>query len=256
MYRTSHCYLQLSAKEDSIIERESIFSLPSMEFLEGLLDEMDSRTASAGEKPADPPMYLPIDSFDLPDLDRKDGDALEKKKATYSAQGTGENLGAASAPCGTAGTALGTSTESFIRKYYQERINPSSFIAPEAGSAAPSPVKSGTASYQIREALANRSIGGTAAAARRQASENKEKFCPRNENSFLNKRCGPKEVENLAGMKRKADSLTYLSAPAILGGQTGSNGGMGISPNSRITDEDNTDNDEVSKVKSIKGKYL
>ncbi len=47
----------------------ALYRLPSMHFLESLLDEMDSRSASVGNPPAEPPLYLPLDSFDLPGLD-------------------------------------------------------------------------------------------------------------------------------------------------------------------------------------------
>ena len=61
--------MQLTSQEESLPRQTSLYTLPSMNFLESLLDEMDSRNASQGLAPPEPPMYLPVDSFDLPGLD-------------------------------------------------------------------------------------------------------------------------------------------------------------------------------------------
>lgn len=56
---------QLAIKEDALPIEAGIFTLPSMQFLETLLDDIDSQNATNG-KVADPPLLLPLDAFDLP----------------------------------------------------------------------------------------------------------------------------------------------------------------------------------------------
>ena len=57
---------QLAAKEESLPAAAGLYTLPSIQFLESLLEDMDSKTASDGRNPVDPPLYLPLDAFDLP----------------------------------------------------------------------------------------------------------------------------------------------------------------------------------------------
>lgn len=61
---------QLAAKEESLPMQTGLYTLPSIQFLESLLEDMDSKTGSSGQLP-EPPLYLPLDAFDLPELDAK-----------------------------------------------------------------------------------------------------------------------------------------------------------------------------------------
>lgn len=113
-----------------------------MTFLESLLDEMDSRNASQGVTLQEPPIYLPVESFDLPGLD-----------------GPGNSIGSLE-ELGLASPSIHQRTLSCPVKYAQTSKStemcgfgdarlvmppPSPFsvmtIAPTAGSAAPSPQK-------------------------------------------------------------------------------------------------------------------
>lgn len=55
-----------------------------MQFLENLLDEMDNRSTSAGCIPAEPPMYLPIDSIDIPGLETSGSAAKDMEELGLS----------------------------------------------------------------------------------------------------------------------------------------------------------------------------
>ena len=113
-----------------------------MTFLESLLDEMDSRNASQGVSLQEPPIYLPVESFDLPGLDGP-GNSI----------GSLEELGLA--PPSTHQRTLScpvqyvqTSKSTEMCGFGDARLAmppPSPFsvmtIAPTAGSAAPSPQK-------------------------------------------------------------------------------------------------------------------
>jgi hypothetical protein len=55
-----------------------------MQFLENLLDEMDNRSTSAGCVPAEPPMYLPIDSIDIPGLETSGSAAKDMEELGLS----------------------------------------------------------------------------------------------------------------------------------------------------------------------------
>lgn len=59
--------MQLATKEEAIPGNTELYTLPSMQFLESLLDEMDTFTTSSGRPPVEPPLYLPIEDFDLAD---------------------------------------------------------------------------------------------------------------------------------------------------------------------------------------------
>ena len=134
------CRLQLTTQEEALPRQTSLYTLPSMTFLESLLDEMDSRNTSQGVTPPEPPIYLPIDSFDLPGLDDP-GNMIENI----------EQLGLEPLDCSPSKSvhscpvnASGGMVTNHVSKYCG--IPPASpfretAIAPTAGSAAPSPQK-------------------------------------------------------------------------------------------------------------------
>jgi hypothetical protein len=131
---------QLTAQEDDLGIQTSLYTLPSMNFLESLLEEMDSRNASNGII-AEPPIYLPMESLDLPGLELAGAGTLEDlglqspgmlQKPAYSCPA------AAMAHHGS-----GFPSQGNMGLIRNPSINhPSPFIiAPTAGSAAPSPTK-------------------------------------------------------------------------------------------------------------------
>lgn len=74
---------QLGAKEEALTSQAGLYTLPSLQFLETLLDDMDSRAPGSAE----PPLHLPEDAFDLPDdpsgSRRSTGDAAGFDLAPY-----------------------------------------------------------------------------------------------------------------------------------------------------------------------------
>ena len=238
---------QLSAKEDIEIEKESIFSLPSMEFLESILDEMDSRSASAGQNLAEPPLYLPVDSFDLADFGHDD--IVDEKQHDPPTKAPRNSGYAASAPGGTVGTTLWAPCEAATRQYPRHLNNSFVLAIPEASSAAPSPVKSGTVAHQIRAALARRSSGGTAAAARHAPDCDEAFDYEDTETSFQTSKSGRmRKVTTFTGNKRKAtDMLSQASAPAALACAVGTICTVTQRSDSILSAREEHDPDEVSK---------
>ena len=129
--------VQLSSKEESLPMQAALYRLPSMQFLESLLDEMDSRSADAGCQPPEPPLYLPIDSFDLP--------GLELPSSTVSDI---SHLGLPPLPrrVHSANAAMGANAISYPKNIIPRMSSHPSYasyvpMAPTAGSAAASPQK-------------------------------------------------------------------------------------------------------------------
>jgi hypothetical protein len=54
------------AIDDAFNPNSTLFTLPSMDFLETLLSDMDAKLARSGRAPAEPPIMVPIETFDLP----------------------------------------------------------------------------------------------------------------------------------------------------------------------------------------------
>lgn len=208
-----------------------------MQFLESLLDEMDSRSASAGAKPPEPPLYLPIDSFDLPGLDHP-GSAVKDLS----------QLGLPPLPshrCGPSATAPPGTTSLGNPGTHLPQIGTFMPVAPTAGSAAPSPVRGvnpNARPYGQHAALARRAFS---------ALEEKELYeFDEAEISMQTSKSGRvRKVTNFTGGKRKAsDMVTYGSAPAALaGGCTMSPGTRMLSDSGIMSAED--DDDEVEKMK-------
>ena len=136
---------QLTAQEDELGMQTSLYTLPSMNFLESLLDEMDSRNVGNGML-SEPPMYLPEDSLELPGLELAGaGSTLEDlglhspsmllQKPAYSCPAGAMHRG----PSGfsSQGSMGGMG---LIHNTSVNLLNPFA-PAPTAGSAAPSPVK-------------------------------------------------------------------------------------------------------------------
>jgi hypothetical protein len=169
---------QLAAKEEAPPLASNLYALPSMRFLEGLLDEMDHRATSAGRPPAEPPLYLPVDEFDL---------ACEAAAARPAP------------PLREAARAFAA----FIP------------VAPEAGSAAPSPTAAvraaGAPPFRAAAAAARRLAVQAAAAGAYDdfGGEDDEAM----EVSVQTSKSGRvRKVASFAGAKRRADAL---GAPAL-----------------------------------------
>jgi hypothetical protein len=233
--------LQLSAKEDTIPAQPGLFSLPSMQFMESLLDEMDTRAASTGSKPAEPPLYLPLDSFDLPGFDThisKPDDLLVLGLDAPNAPDH-HRIPAASAPAGLSGSALGH-PENHISQHHVSYIP----MAPEAASAAPSPIK-GASLHNRPLAPARRSIPSAS-----DAEEELYGFDDAKASMQMSKSGRMRKVINFTGAKRKvSDMLSQGSAPAVLAtGPTGPMQPQGVArAESMMTTDNIFDNDEINQ---------
>lgn len=206
---------QLSNQEETLPRQTSLYTLPSMTFLESLLDEMDSRSASQGIKPPDPPMYLPIDSFDLPGLDAP-GNSIENI----------EELGLPAIPQHETHSCPVFENQGSATVMHNQMTTvpppPSPFIgitfAPTAGSAAPSPQKQERSRRPIAN---NRYIPGDYHASFEDDEDDLD---------FVEVAMGTsksarqrKSSTHVAGTKRKcSDALTYVSAPVEYGNRKGS----------------------------------
>lgn len=148
---------QITAQEDDLGVKTSLYTLPSMNFLESLFDEMDSRNASNGIV-SEPPLYLDIDELELPGLEQIGHvNTLEElglhspsmllQKPAHSCPAAAMNhahSGYSTMPFGSMGNlGMGMPNISAIRGMIpMSAANHNPFaVAPTAGSAAPSPVK-------------------------------------------------------------------------------------------------------------------
>jgi hypothetical protein len=198
----------------------ALYRLPSMHFLESLLDEMDSRSASVGNPPAEPPLYLPLDSFDLPGLDSPGAQVHDLAQ-----------LGLPPLPrrVHSAHAGIGNALGHDHSQHHQQqaaamRMRPPvppfdmpqqhNYMAmiPNAGSAAPSP--------QRGMPMPNRP--GPAALARQTANALEELygFDEAEVSLQMSKSGRVRKVTSFTGAKRKlGDMTTQVSAPAALAGE-------------------------------------
>lgn len=133
---------QLTTQEESLTRQTSLYTLPSMNFLETLLDEMDCRNASMGIAPLEPPMILPMDSLDLPGLDFP---GVGKESLEELGLGTSPLPSKVAYSCptlqqGPSNDSLET-TDILTESAMMKRGPFIGGYAPTAGSAAPSPQK-------------------------------------------------------------------------------------------------------------------
>lgn len=194
----------------------ALYRLPSMHFLESLLDEMDSRSASVGNPPAEPPLYLPLDSFDLPGLDSPGAQVNDLAqlglpplpRRVHSAHaGIGNALGHDHQQAAAA-----MRMRPPVPPFDMPQHNYISMI-PNAGSAAPSP--------QRGMPMPNRS-SGPAALARQTANALEELYgFEEAEVSLQTSKSGRvRKVTSFTGAKRKmGDMISQVSAPAALAGE-------------------------------------
>jgi hypothetical protein len=193
----------------------ALYRLPSMHFLESLLDEMDSRNASNGNPPAEPPLYLPLDSFDLPGLDSPGAQVHDLSqlglpplpRRVHSAHaGIGNALGHDHQQ------AVAMRMRPPVPSFDMPQHNYMPMI-PNAGSAAPSP--------QRGVPMPNRGPG-PAAFARQTANALEELYgFEEAEVSLQTSKSGRvRKVTSFTGAKRKmGDMTTQVSAPAALAGE-------------------------------------
>ena len=217
--------MQLTSQEESLPRQTSLYTLPSMNFLESLLDEMDSRNASQGLAPPEPPMYLPVDSFDLPGLD-----------LPAHAIGTLEDLGLESpqVPAKMAYSCPGMqpchSNDTMNLKGISTNVSmlPTSpflghtFLAPTAGSAAPSPQKGAPAQGAPPRVISDRYI-----------EEDDDELLDYIETSIQTSKSGRcrKVSSFVSGQKRKSHMISQYSAPA----EYGQRKGISVATNSNMT---------------------
>lgn len=193
---------QLTSQDESLPRQTSLYTLPSMNFLESLLDEMDSRNASMGIAPMEPPMILPMDSLDLPGLDFP-----VTGKESLEELGLGpspvSNKVAYSCPTlqqGPSSDSLDV-TDVLTESAMMKRSPFISGFAPTAGSAAPSPQK-----------------GQRNARAPVMDDLDEENLDYEFETSLQTSKSGRcRKVSNFAsGRKRKSHAISQYSAPAEL----------------------------------------
>jgi len=193
--------LQLTSHEESLPRQASLYTLPSMTSLETLLDEMDSRNASQGVSLQEPPIYLPVESFDLPGLDGP-GNSI----------GSLEELGLAPPPTHQRTLScpvqyVQSSKISDMCGFGDARLAmppPSPFsvmiIAPTAGSAAPSPQKQTNQQRQKQKNIYNKEVHGIGGL---------------DEESMEELLFASMRATQHCGAKRKiGDAVTMISAPA------------------------------------------
>ena len=194
-----------------------------MNFLESLLDEMDSRNASQGLAPPEPPMYLPVDSFDLPGLD-----------LPAHAVGTLEDLGLESPqvppkmayscpgihPCHSNDTSNFKDIATNVAMLPTSPFLGNAFLAPTAGSAAPSPQKGAPAQRAPSRVISDRYM-----------EEDEDELLDYVETSIQTSKSGRcrKVSSFVSGQKRKSHMIDQYSAPAeygqrkVISGATNSN---------------------------------
>lgn len=200
---------QLTAQEDDLGMQTSLYTLPSMNFLESLLDEMDSRNASNGML-SEPPMYLPEDSLELPGLELAgSGTTLEElglhspsmllQKPAYSCPAGAMNRGHSGFSSVSQGSMGGMG---LIPNSSANLPNPF-VLAPTAGSAAPSPVKR---TYN-----------------KRKDDDDDDVLINGVEYSYETSKSGRcrKVSTFLSGNKRKLNMISLHSAPAVVAGGIG-----------------------------------
>lgn len=195
---------QLTVQDESLPRQTSLYTLPSMNFLESLLDEMDSRNASMGLAPLEPPVFLPEDSLDLPGLDFPVKESLEELGLESSSI---TNKMAYSCPT----LQQGPSSESVDATHLLSEsatLRRSPFFcgafAPTAGSAAPSPQKDHS-NNQMRSARVSSF----------DEYDNLEDDYEMSLQTSKSGRC--RKVSNfVSGKKRKSHAVSQYSAPAEL----------------------------------------
>ena len=154
---------QITAQEDDLGVKKSLYTLPSMDFLESLFDEMDSRNASNGIV-SEPPLYIDVDSLELPGLEQvgqvstleelglhSPSVLLQKPAYSCPAGMTNAHSGGFSlpsmgstgqmAPMGHIGPINTVNTIREMIPTSAANLHNPFAVAPTAGSAAPSPVK-------------------------------------------------------------------------------------------------------------------
>jgi len=190
---------QLTTQDESLSRQTSLYTLPSMNFLESLLDEMDSRNASMGIAPLEPPVILPMESLDLPGLDFP----LVGKESL-------EDLGLGPSPVSKVAYSCPTlqqgpssdsldATDILTESAMMRRSPFVTGFAPTAGSAAPSPQK---APRNAKEMILDED----------------EALDYEYETSLQTSKSGRcRKVSNfVAGRKRKIHAVSQYSAPAEL----------------------------------------
>jgi hypothetical protein len=229
----------MSAKEDALPAHAGLYTLPSMQFLESLLEEMDSRRASIGCSPAEPPLYLPIESFDLADTAPRHRPAASLLAPPTAAP---RQLPPPRQPAALAAA------------HTHRPAPPPAFpgfggfipVAPTAGSAAPSPQR-GASHVRAAAAAARRATSALAELYELDEDEAGEgamhaaKAAPR-----------PRKTSSFAGAKRKLGELGGQgAAPAPLAaGPAGAAPGHGnaVSESGAASGEDDDSGDDVSKA--------
>jgi len=194
----------------------ALYRLPSMHFLESLLDEMDNRSVSVGNPPAEPPLYLPLDSFDLPGLDSPGSQVNDLvqlglpplPRRVHSAHaGSGNALGHDHQQAAAA-----MKMRPPVPPFDMPQANYTSMI-PNAGSAAPSP--------QRGVPMPNK--GSAPAVFARQTANALEELYGLEEAdvSLQTSKSGRvRKVTSFTGAKRKmGDMASQVSAPAALAGE-------------------------------------
>lgn len=240
---------QLSAKEESLPMQAALYTLPSMQFLESLLAEMDTRSAHNGGRLAEPPLYLPIEAIDLPGLETTRHP--DKELEMLGLAGAAPIVRRAHSAQAVVGRA-----RSFGHDEVPSQIQPqayNTFVSglPAAGSAAPSPVRGPPKRY--RPGPAARAFRGSGSMDDGDEDETYE--ADEMETSMQTSKSGrARKVISFSGNKRKAaalaDTLTQASAPAALAGPAISEG----TDSGFDRMEDSGDVGEVSKGMSLGSK--
>lgn len=198
---------QLTAQEDELGMQTSLYTLPSMTFLESLLDEMDSRNASNGML-SEPPMYLPEGSLELPGLELAGAGSTLQDLGLHSPslllQKPAYSCPAGAMHRGPSGFSSQGSIGGMGMIPTASVTLPNPFApAPTAGSAAPSPVKrpsSKGADDEDDDVL------------------HELNYCYETSKSG---RCRKVSSFLVSGNKRKLNMISQHSAPAVVAGGSG-----------------------------------
>ena len=199
-------FVQLTSQEESLPRQASLYTLPSMTFLESLLDEMDSRNANQGILPPEPPLYWPVECFDLPELDIRANEVetleelglqspqIPRPKEAYSCPTIHNNSSNDSIKCDRDVDGAPPPSSPFMGIPY----------APTAGSAAPSPQKA--SQNQTKQHMSS-------------FDDEDEEYLEYLKTSMQTSKSGRcRKVANfVAGQKRKAHAISQFSAPAEYG---------------------------------------
>ncbi|KAI8108815.1 hypothetical protein M9435_005232 [Picochlorum sp. BPE23] len=197
---------QLTSQEESLPRQASLYTLPSMTFLESLLDEMDSRNTSQGILPPEPPLYWPVECFDLPELDLPangvetleqlglQSPQMPRPKEAYSCPAIHNNSSNDSIKCERDVDAGQPPSSPFMGIPY----------APTAGSAAPSPQKASQSQKRQQSS---------------SFEDDEEEYLEYLKTSMQTSKSGRcRKVANfVAGQKRKSHAISQFSAPAEYG---------------------------------------